>query len=128
MGPSDRTLHLVVEAKSRSDLDNAVFLIRKYLDGGAQASPAAVPAVPAVPATKREELVSDGLSLIKEIVFVNMDPMPGFDVKSEISGPSDSFLKHIAAESKARVWIAGLGSVSLLLPSLHQSERDCVYM
>lgn len=114
MGPSDRTLHLVVEAKSRSDLDNAVFLIRKYLDGGAQASPAAVPA--AVPATKREELVSDGLSLIKEIVFVNMDPMPGFDVKIEISGPSDSFLKHIAAESKARVWIAGIGSVSPSLP------------
>eukprot|EP00048_Salpingoeca_helianthica_P024908 m.36283 g.36283 ORF g.36283 m.36283 type:complete len:368 (+) comp9664_c1_seq1:40-1143(+) len=45
-----------------------------------------------------------------ERVFVNLETIPSFDIRAEVTGPGGSFLKHIATETEARVWLRGQGS------------------
>ena len=83
--PIDRALYLLVEAKSQFDMDEAVKKINAVL---------AVPVV--VP---------------EEHVYVNLQPIPGFDVVQRLLGPARSFVNHIASTTQSTVTLRGRGSV-----------------
>ncbi len=103
MASGDRPLYLVLEAKTREELDSAVELIRQYLRDGRATAP---------PPPRRDEML-DGQAIFREKIPVQMDPLPGFDVRAAVAGTGDSFLQHIIRESGARVWLTGRGSVSV---------------
>ncbi len=97
MGTSDRPLFLAIEAKSKFDLDAAVAMVREHMGGETAAANA-----------PHED---GGVQFVQEKIFVGLSPLAGFDLKGELLGPGETYIRHICGETQARVWLRGLGSV-----------------
>ena len=53
--------------------------------------------------------------MIEERITIGMDPLPGFDVKAKLQGPSNSFFGHIAKQTGVQLSIRGKFSVCATL-------------
>lgn len=60
----------------------------------------------------------------EEKVFVDLDPMPGFNLRAQIVGSGGSYVKHIQSETGCRVQIKGRGSGYLEVATNRESEEE----
>lgn len=60
----------------------------------------------------------------EEKIPVDLEPVPGFNLRAQIVGSGGSYVKHIQSETGCRVQIKGLGSGYLEVATNRESEED----
>ena len=117
-----------MEAKTKSELDAGVALIKEYMVAppnkraplasshpavsSNSSSPAPIATSLPIQTAYSTVISPEGVTFHQEQVFVGLDePLPGFDIRNEILGPGDAYIRHIGDTTQARVWLCGRGSV-----------------
>ncbi|KND94540.1 Uncharacterized protein C30D11.14c [Tolypocladium ophioglossoides CBS 100239] len=60
----------------------------------------------------------------EEKIPVDLEPVPGFNLRAQIVGSGGSYVKHIQSETGCRVQIKGLGSGYLEVATNRESDED----
>lgn len=55
---------------------------------------------------------------------IDLEPIPGFNLRAQVVGHGGSYVKHIQQETNCRVQIKGRGSGYLEAATNHESDED----
>ncbi|CAK9781934.1 hypothetical protein CC85DRAFT_286958 [Cutaneotrichosporon oleaginosum] len=112
MPPGEMPLYLHITAKSQIVLDAAVKEVMKLVDQ--ELGPLIEERTLIARARARGEVLPPGIGQRpkwpEEKLFIGLEPLRNFNVRAKVVGPGGMFVKHIQAETGARVQIKGRGS------------------
>lgn len=112
MPPGEMPLYLHITAKSQVVLDAAVKEVMKLVDQ--ELGPLIEERTLIARARARGEVLPPGVGQRpkwpEEKLFIGLEPLRNFNVRAKVVGPGGMFVKHIQAETGARVQIKGRGS------------------